>query len=1082
MRIVIAPESQSCREVLACLESWSRAGLTEPFCWWPVDGGVSTQVRRVDEGAMYEEPLGVALDGVPPDAVALVAFHPAADGEDFDESFPGAVEACLARLRQGVAFDPNHPVECTMIVAPALVAQPVPSRLFRARWVANVYVAPEDRVDARQFNQLESSAVLFAPHAAHALATVASLWKAVDATSHDVLRALRVQQAGAEAAPVRVVRCFSRLVDFGHLADHLAAHTFQPGEAWPNPDLARFERIADPAAVVGPIVRGYLAKHREVLGLSPFRPVPAPGPPQIKLYEALWLLFRRVAARVRRMPVSLADRTVSALHDAAAAQIERMAGGKDEVRVRRWRERRSDERSLEALIDELPTPLVAPDGPVSETWTDLRRIGFGLIDGSPLPEGVDDSALRRGDLRAVLTDPRSVVPDPHDPPPVAAAGERPRSCDPLRLDPDLMADAEGSSAPPELDAWTARHRQTPIWMIGRALADALTEARAQERGEAPVLTKDEEEAAAAELRGTRRRLARGVAVATTGAVLAQFVAFVELAIVSAVGAMFGITAAWLVAIALEARRAFVQEEKVAQVSVRNQLAHLNNGLRRAHASGDAIRLARRYDEYLDWAEIIGHFAHRPWVGERLDRVQLAGVVESRTLPAAFRVGVATPTPAHLEEVAGQVKAQLLREAWLSTLYGEVERGVGEDAPWERSGRPPHRDPAADTSEDPESPRRHLLAAVRRGDRRHLHESSVSRDLLQHIDRLTLDDIAPEVVLAPSAGNVVGGRRTDPLPPAATWFEPPKNLAALSEGLREAVARIDVIRASERDGGTGVLVDAAGLVATARHVVEGADEIAVTFADGAQAGASMALTSSTTDLALLEVSLAEARAPVPLAPDSVEVRRGDPVFTMGYLGLRTGIPILAWGVLVSIDGKIAMRDSPPGIGEFRVLQATYRSAGGASGSPIFDLAGKIVGVHCAGARDGGTYLSSAVPVAELRALLAAVRGPVHLPQSAAGRREPPARPRRAETAPSGFLTALQADPGPDAMSPDHWLRLESAQIEDVLLEPRVTNLFRPQVRDLSRGASFLEPLRAGMHRVDVARPVGAGGLASCRVDA
>jgi serine protease Do len=80
-------------------------------------------------------------------------------------------------------------------------------------------------------------------------------------------------------------------------------------------------------------------------------------------------------------------------------------------------------------------------------------------------------------------------------------------------------------------------------------------------------------------------------------------------------------------------------------------------------------------------------------------------------------------------------------------------------------------------------------------------------------------------------------------------------------------------------GSGFVIDPKGFIATNNHVIEGADDIEVNFANGSKLKAKLVGTDPKTDLALLKV---EPKAPLKAVPfgDSRTMRIGDWVMAIG----------------------------------------------------------------------------------------------------------------------------------------------------------------------------------------------------------
>jgi len=137
-------------------------------------------------------------------------------------------------------------------------------------------------------------------------------------------------------------------------------------------------------------------------------------------------------------------------------------------------------------------------------------------------------------------------------------------------------------------------------------------------------------------------------------------------------------------------------------------------------------------------------------------------------------------------------------------------------------------------------------------------------------------------------------------------------------------------------GSGVVVDAAkGYVLTNNHVVEGADDIAVTIADGRTVKAKVLGTDPDSDLAVLQIP-AEKLAALPVA-DSSKLRVGDFVVAVGEpFGLGQSVT----SGIVSALGRTGLGGS--GVQNFIQTDASINP--GNSGGPLVNLRGELVGIN------------------------------------------------------------------------------------------------------------------------------------------
>jgi len=159
-------------------------------------------------------------------------------------------------------------------------------------------------------------------------------------------------------------------------------------------------------------------------------------------------------------------------------------------------------------------------------------------------------------------------------------------------------------------------------------------------------------------------------------------------------------------------------------------------------------------------------------------------------------------------------------------------------------------------------------------------------------------------------------------------------------------------------GSGVVINAAGAVLTALHVVDGATRIQLGFADGSTAGATVLVTKPESDIAVLAPDrLPDLVVPAVMAgPPPV----GDAVYAVGNpLGLTHS---LTAGVVSATDRSI-----PTGRGQLSgLIQFDAAVNPGNSGGPLLNRAGQVVGIVTALAnpanQDFFVGIGFAVPIA------------------------------------------------------------------------------------------------------------------------
>jgi S1-C subfamily serine protease len=160
-------------------------------------------------------------------------------------------------------------------------------------------------------------------------------------------------------------------------------------------------------------------------------------------------------------------------------------------------------------------------------------------------------------------------------------------------------------------------------------------------------------------------------------------------------------------------------------------------------------------------------------------------------------------------------------------------------------------------------------------------------------------------------------------------------------------------------GSGFVVDKSGHIVTNFHVVQGADEIRVSFSNQDTVEARVVGTDPSTDLAVLRVDVsANALTPLPLGnSDKVEV--GDPVVAIGNpFGLdRTATAGIVSGVqrLITAPNQFAID---------HVIQTDAPINKGNSGGPLLNTRGQVIGVNTqietGGISTGNVGIGFAVP--------------------------------------------------------------------------------------------------------------------------
>lgn len=203
------------------------------------------------------------------------------------------------------------------------------------------------------------------------------------------------------------------------------------------------------------------------------------------------------------------------------------------------------------------------------------------------------------------------------------------------------------------------------------------------------------------------------------------------------------------------------------------------------------------------------------------------------------------------------------------------------------------------------------------------EAGLDQASLDSAIRETLENIPPERSRAAQAHEVIG--------PSVV------RITQLGESSRELG---DGEGADEVLGvGTGVVIDAAGVILTSLHVVLGAERIGVRFADGFETEAQIVSQDPSNDLAVLQVDVMPEGVPPAAIVSTDGLSLGDEVIAVGNpFGIG---PSVSYGVVSGLNRRYAGRD-----GEMvfdNLIQFDAAANPGNSGGPLVNRHGEVLGI-------------------------------------------------------------------------------------------------------------------------------------------
>ncbi len=223
-------------------------------------------------------------------------------------------------------------------------------------------------------------------------------------------------------------------------------------------------------------------------------------------------------------------------------------------------------------------------------------------------------------------------------------------------------------------------------------------------------------------------------------------------------------------------------------------------------------------------------------------------------------------------------------------------------------------------------------------------------------------VVPTVVNIAVIQDVDDGR-----PPAHVKVPPALRGTPLERQFKERMRRR---REQMLGAGSGFVIDPSGVIVTNTHVVEGAEKITVSFADGSELPARVLGTDTLTDIAVIKVT---PKHPLPYVTwgDSRTLAVGDWVLAAGNpFGLGSSVTA----------GIVSARSRDIGAGPFDdFLQLDAPINPGNSGGPSFNMSGQVVALNTAivSPTGGSVGIGFGIPSEIVAPIVAELRGKGHV---------------------------------------------------------------------------------------------------------
>lgn len=160
-------------------------------------------------------------------------------------------------------------------------------------------------------------------------------------------------------------------------------------------------------------------------------------------------------------------------------------------------------------------------------------------------------------------------------------------------------------------------------------------------------------------------------------------------------------------------------------------------------------------------------------------------------------------------------------------------------------------------------------------------------------------------------------------------------------IRPSLILIETKRQDEEDGGlgSGVIINDVGLIMTALHVVNGASEIKVIFADGTESGADIVIAQPENDIAVLQPRQLPGVLVPAILGNPNNMRVGDEVYAVGNpFGLYGSISA---GVISSFHRNFHPKGSAQQLND--LIQIDTAVNPGNSGGPLVNRDGQVIAI-------------------------------------------------------------------------------------------------------------------------------------------
>lgn len=569
--------------------------------------------------------------------------------------------------------------------------------MFIPQWDYNLLLSPQEGAGEQGFVNSELIGIENEELAFVVAGLITGAWVWVEEPVSSVVKLKTVVSENL----TRVVRSTVRVVDAGDLAVRLTAEALELSNSWPTPENTDVH--PDPERLIEEVAQAVSSHESVHFRVSPHPELVRDKKGAVGLLESIALFFTQLGQELLRMP----GRWVQKIKDRATSAIEEIINNKlfdedSKVLARFGGKMRAEDFQYSTSIRSgaaLGLPYLAPISPTPtpNTWRNLSGAVLGVIDGVSIDDVVNGKASSTSDPRRVLRDrefvaARVTLDSGELEFPIAELGldsenesghaevVTVRAYDALTfkrvnafLDEaektDKSAKSSRSSIRGKLESFKSERSKTLLWKLADTLSDSIIES--EDKWLAVIdeysnlseeIKADIAESAALQKRASKRL--RRIIILLALMLVATITGFIF------VTALVGLIVLGLLVVTFFG--SIVSFLKIAreQVRLRNKLANPQSRVshlleKRQHYYKESVRLGALYDQYLDWADVLGTIVLSPY-GQSERRLEAEPYVPESNL-ASFVVG----TPEQNNETAQgekqRLRRQIVKRQWMSSL-------------------------------------------------------------------------------------------------------------------------------------------------------------------------------------------------------------------------------------------------------------------------------------------------------------------------------------------------------------------------------------------------------------------------------